>query len=141
MTTLKFIAPNCFQDNSTLQQQIVTTYTYHYVIKTTNALLQCRIVLGALGAMNFSVVMINFFKQNSYPANFIYDASPYNLHRKQQIDTSSRDGEQKEEIGELVVIPYMTGMSEDIRRACRKFDTRVAINFSTQGQGYVITSL
>ena len=23
-----------------------------------------------LGAMNFSVVMINFFKQNSYPANF-----------------------------------------------------------------------
>ena len=43
------------------------------------------------------------------------------------------NGEQKEEIRELVVIPYMTGMSEDIRRACRKFGTRVAINLSTQG--------
>ena len=31
-----------------------------------------------------SSTVVNFFKQNSYPANFIHNASPHNLHRKQQ---------------------------------------------------------
>ena len=38
--------------------------------------------------------------------------------------TSSRDEEQEEERGPLVVIPYVAGMS-DIRHACRKFNIRV----------------
>ena len=40
-------------------------------------------------------------------------------------DTSSRDEEQEEERGPLVVIPYVAGMSEDIRHVCRKFNLRV----------------
>ena len=40
-------------------------------------------------------------------------------------DTSSRDEGQEEERGPLVVIPYVVGMSEDIRRVCRKFNIRV----------------
>ena len=47
--------------------------------------------------------------------------------------TCDKNNGGQEKIGELVVIPYMTGMSEDIRHACRKFGTRVAINLSTQG--------
>ena len=33
--------------------------------------------------------------------------------------------EEKQEKGPLVVIPYVVGMSEDIRRVCRKFNIRV----------------
>ena len=35
------------------------------------------------------------------------------------------DEEQDEEKGPLVVIPYVAGMSEDIRRVCREFNIRV----------------
>ena len=38
---------------------------------------------------------------------------------------SSHDKEQEEEKSPLVVIPCVAGMSEDIRRACRKFNVRV----------------
>ena len=41
---------------------------------------------------------------------------------------SSRDEEQEEERGPLVVIPYVAGMSEDIRCVCRKFNIRVVFN-------------
>ena len=34
-------------------------------------------------------------------------------------------GEKEQEKGPLVVIPYVAGMSEDIRRVCRKFNIRV----------------
>ena len=44
-------------------------------------------------------------------------------------DANSRDEEQEEERGPLVVIPYVAGMSEDIRRACRKFNIRVVFKF------------
>ena len=40
-------------------------------------------------------------------------------------DTSGRDEEQEKEKEPLVVIPYVAGMSEDIRRVCRKFNIRV----------------
>ena len=40
-------------------------------------------------------------------------------------DTSGRDEEQEREKEPLVVIPYVAGMSEDIRRVCRKFNIRV----------------
>ena len=40
-------------------------------------------------------------------------------------DTSSRDEEQEKEKEPLVVIPYVAGMSEDIRRVCRKLNIRV----------------
>ena len=39
-------------------------------------------------------------------------------------DTSGRDEEQEEK-EPLVVIPYVAGMSEDIRRVCRRFNIRV----------------
>ena len=38
-------------------------------------------------------------------------------------DVSSPEEEQEK--GPLVVIPYVAGMSEDIRRVCRKFNIRV----------------
>ena len=40
-------------------------------------------------------------------------------------DTSGRDEKQEREKEPLVVIPYVAGMSEDIRRVCRKFNIRV----------------
>ena len=62
-------------------------------------------------------------KQNGYPANFIRDASTPPM--QETADTSGRDEEQEREKEPLVVIPYVTGMSEDIRRVCRKFNIRV----------------
>ena len=44
-------------------------------------------------------------------------------------DMSSCDEEQEEEKGSLVVIPYVAGMSEDIRRACRKSKIKVVIKY------------
>ena len=40
-------------------------------------------------------------------------------------DVSSPEEEQEK--GPLVVIPYVAGMSEDIRRVCRKFNIRVVL--------------
>ena len=65
-------------------------------------------------------------KQNAYPANFIRNASA--PPTQETTDTSSRDEEQEKEKGPLVVIPYVAGMSEDIRRVCRKFNIRVVFN-------------
>ena len=62
-------------------------------------------------------------KQNGYPTNFIRNASA--PLTQETADTSSRDEEQEEERGPLVVIPYVAGKSEDIRRVCRKFNIRV----------------
>ena len=59
-------------------------------------------------------------KQNGYPASFIRNASA--PPTQETADTSSRDEGQEEEKGPLVVIPYVAGMSEDIRRVCRKFN-------------------
>ena len=52
-------------------------------------------------------------KQNGYSANFIRNASV--PPTQETADVS----------GPLVVIPYVAGMSEDIRRVCRKFNIRV----------------
>ena len=60
-------------------------------------------------------------KQNGYPANFIRNASA--PPTQETADISSPEEEQEK--GPLVVIPYVTGMSEDIRRVCRKFNIRV----------------
>ena len=62
-------------------------------------------------------------KQNAYPANFIRNASA--PPTQETADTSNRDEEQEEERGPLVVIPCVAGMSEDVRRVCRKFNIRV----------------
>ena len=62
-------------------------------------------------------------KQNGYPANFIRDASTPPM--QETADTSGREEEQEREKEPLVVIPYVAGMSEDIRRVCRKFNIRV----------------
>ena len=60
-------------------------------------------------------------KQNGYPANFIRNAS---APPTQETADVSSPGEEQEK-GPLVVIPYVAGMSEDIRRVCRKFNIRV----------------
>ena len=62
-------------------------------------------------------------KQNAYPANFIRNVSA--PPTQETADTSSRDEEQEEEKAPLVVIPNVAGISEDIRRVCRKFNIRV----------------
>ena len=66
-------------------------------------------------------------KQNAYPANFIRNASAPPTQKT--ADTSSHDEKQKEERGPLVVIPCVTGMSEDIKHICRKFNIRVVFKF------------
>ena len=48
-------------------------------------------------------------------------------HCMETADTSSCDEEQEEEKGPLVVIPYVAGMSEDIRHVCREFNIRVVL--------------
>ena len=61
-------------------------------------------------------------KQNGYPANFIRISSAPPM----QVLDETQDGE--EENGEkppLVMIPYVAGVSEDIRRTCRKFNIKV----------------
>ena len=65
-------------------------------------------------------------KQNSYPANFILNAST--PPTQETADTSSCDEEQEKERRTLVVIPYVAGMSKDIRCVCRKFKIRVAFS-------------
>ena len=62
-------------------------------------------------------------KQNGYPANFSHNASAPPTQEK--ADTSTPDEGQEEEKGPLVVIPYVAGMSEDIKHVCRKFNIRV----------------
>ena len=59
--------------------------------------------------------------QNGYPANFICNASA--PPTQETADVNSPEEEQEKE--PLVVIPYVAGMSEDIRRVCRKFNIRV----------------
>ena len=60
-------------------------------------------------------------KQNGYPANFICNASVPPTQKT--ADVSSPEEEQEKR--PLVVIPYVAGMSEDIRRVCKKFNIRV----------------
>ena len=57
--------------------------------------------------------LTRILKQNGYPANFIHNASA--PPTQEAADQSSCDEEQEEEKGLLVVIPYVAGMSEDIR--------------------------
>ena len=60
-------------------------------------------------------------KQNSYPTNFIRNASAPPTQETADI-SSPEEGQEK---GPLVVIPYVAGMSKDVRRVCRKFNFRV----------------
>ena len=53
----------------------------------------------------------------------IHDASTPSM--QETADMSGHDEEQEREKEPLVVIPYVAGMSEDIRRVCRKFNIRV----------------
>ena len=53
--------------------------------------------------------------------NFIRNASA--PPTQETADVSSPEEEQEK--GPLVVIPYVPGMSEDIRRVCRKFNIRI----------------
>ena len=62
-------------------------------------------------------------KQNGFPANFIRNASTPPM--QETAPMSGRDEGQEREKEPLVVIPYVAGMSEDIRRVCRKFNIRV----------------
>ena len=57
-------------------------------------------------------------KQNAYPANFIRNASA--PPTQETADTSSRDQEQEEERGPLVVKLSVAGMCEDVKCVCRK---------------------
>ena len=65
--------------------------------------------------------LASVLKRNGYPANFIRNAST--PPTQETADVSSPEEEQEK--GPLVVIPYVAGMSENIRRVCRKFNIRV----------------
>ena len=53
---------------------------------------------------------VRVVEQNSYPANFICNASASPIQKT--ADTSSHDAKQEEEKRPLVVVLYMIGMSE-----------------------------
>ena len=57
-------------------------------------------------------------KQNGYPANFICDAPAPPTQETADVNSP----EEEQEKGPLVMIPYVAGMSEDIRRVCREFN-------------------
>ena len=85
---------------------------------------------------------VRVLKQNSYPVTFIRNASA--PPTQETADTSNPDEGQEEEKGPLVVISYVAGMSEDIRRVCRKFNIRVVFKSGqtlclmlTKVKGYV----
>ena len=61
--------------------------------------------------------LASVLKQNEYSANFICNASV--PPTQETADISSPDKEQEEEKGPLVVIPYVAGMTKDIRHVCR----------------------
>ena len=63
--------------------------------------------------------LARIWKQNGYHANFICNASAQLT--QETANTSSCDEEQKR--GPLVVIPYVAGISEGIRRICRSSTT------------------
>ena len=65
--------------------------------------------------------LARILKQNSYPVNFIRNASA--PPTQETADASSQNEGQEEEKGPLVVIPYVAGMSEDIRCVCRNFSS------------------
>ena len=61
-------------------------------------------------------------KQNGYPSTFIGSSSR---------SSQGKEGDQEASVEEagrtpLVVLPYIAGVSEDIRRVCRRFNMRVA---------------
>ena len=83
-------------------------------------------------------------KQNGYPVNYIRNASA--PPTQETADASSLDEGQEEEKRLLVVIPYVVGMSEDIRNVCSKFNIRVQCMQSlspgglfAEGEGYITT--
>jgi len=85
---------------------------------------------------------VRVLKQNGYPATFIRNASA--PPTQETADTSNPDEGQEEEKGPLMVISYVAGMSEDIRRVCRKFNIRVVFksrqtlcSMLTKVKGYV----
>ena len=70
-------------------------------------------------------------KQNGYPTNFICNTLV--PPTQETTDTSSLDDGQEQEKGPLMVIPYVAGMSEDIRHVCRKFKIRVVFKSEWTG--------
>ena len=61
-------------------------------------------------------------KQNGYPGAFIRSSA---LPPPQDAEESLETEPQEEDRPPLVMLPYVAGVSEDIRRVCRKFDMRV----------------
>ena len=62
-------------------------------------------------------------KQNSYPANFIYNA--FAPPPQETADMSSCDEEPEKEREPMVVIPYVAEIGKDNRCVCRMFNFRV----------------
>jgi len=77
-------------------------------------------------------------RQNGYPTNFI--CSPFAPPPPPQVlDTSSPDRDQeKESRPPVMVIPYVVGMSENIRHVCRKLYIKSSLQVWTESstQGY-----
>ena len=58
----------------------------------------------------------------THPLSYVHawGASKCQVHEKRGCD----EGEESEEKDPMVVVPYVSGLSEDIRRVCRRFGIR-----------------
>ena len=70
-----------------------------------------------------------FFRENGSPEKFILSSStPLERHEEpgeDEVDSGSEVQKMK-----TVVIPYVNGFSEDLRRVCRRYNIRVAFKSS-----------
>ena len=61
-------------------------------------------------------------RQNGYPSNFIRSSS---IPSRQDVETTEEPLPEEGRRPPLVMLPYTEGVSEDIRRVCRKFGMKV----------------
>ena len=114
----------CWQDLGTLCYQHFIEWFLHLSTVWHSALYISYCLFSSIWIPTLQTGLREFIlKQNSYPANFLCNAS--SSPTQNTADTSSSDEGQEEEKEALVVIPYVAGMSEDIRHVCRKFIIRV----------------
>ena len=65
------------------------------------------------------------FTNNGYPSAFIHSASERQPEETKSNGTGEVDTTQDDKKSRIITIPYIAGMSEDIRRICRRFDIKV----------------
>ena len=70
----------------------------------------------------------NVFRRNGYPASFMQATLKHTTSEKRS--GNSTQSEEEEEKEPMMVVPYISGLSEDIRRVCWKFGIRTVFRSS-----------